>query len=232
MSPADQPLEDPEVEHQEIEDPELEQQVLRAAEEAFATVMHGVREQVESMPPDLEPADALRWAGDRVTELLTSLADLPLERALGLVADRGPGVSAAEAGASSAGATGAGDGQAGEPIVGRGTPGGTLEVRVWVHPTGVQPRPAGHSAAASDSEAPSTPGLRFLLTDLVAATGKLIVGATATFAPAELVLPVPAGSSTLLRIPVPEATSPGTFHGHVLAQGAAGAAVPITVVVA
>ena len=36
------------------------------------------------MPPELKPADAVRWIGDRVTELVAGFAELPLDRLVDL----------------------------------------------------------------------------------------------------------------------------------------------------
>lgn len=98
---------------------DLEDRILQAADEAFARVMTGVPEQVETMPPDLDLADALRWAGDRITELLASLSELPLEALLG------------EPGGAQA--------PTGEPLHVRASAGMMAETRVWVHPVGELP---------------------------------------------------------------------------------------------
>ena len=181
------------------EDPGPEASVLRAAEEAFARVMAGVPEQVETMPPDLDLADAIRWAGDRVTELLASLSELPLEAMLGLEEPAPPPTDEPSA--------------AGEPIHTQATAGTMAEARVWVHPVG--------------ELLPGT--LHFLLSDLVTAGGDSIPGSLARFVPEQLSTPVPAGAATLLRLPVPADAAPGQYHGHVFAHGTCGAAVPITV---
>ena len=99
----------------------LEQAVLAAAEQAFSRVMTGVPDQVETMPPELETADALRWAGDRVTELLAGFAELPLDRLIGLAA---PGTADPS------------PGPVGEPLKVRGIRGSTAQLRVWVHAVG------------------------------------------------------------------------------------------------
>lgn len=95
--------------------------VLRSADEAFDRVMTGVDHPLETMPPDLEPADAIRWAGDRVTELLAGVAALPLDRLLGPsggAEDRSP---------------------VGEPVTAHAARGGVAEVRIWVHQIGPVP---------------------------------------------------------------------------------------------
>lgn len=172
--------------------------VLRSAEEAFSRVTSGVREQVETMPPDLEPADALRWAGDRVTELLAGLADLPLDRLLGR-----PEPPATESAPR------------GDPIVVCGARGSVVEARVWVHPIGRLPATT----------------LRFALSDLVGPDGTAWAAAEAVFAPAELALPGLAAPSTVLRLRLPDLAAPGEHHGLIIGRGAAGAVVPITLVI-
>ena len=188
-------------------DPDLETRVLRAAEEAFAKVMAGVPEQLETMPPDLDADDAIRWAGDRVTELLANLAELPLESLLGpaeqAVEDPVPdGFSATDSRPPT-----------GVPLSVRASAGEVTEARVWVHPVG--------DLGPGD--------LHFLLSDLVAPSGESISGELAGFAPAHLTTPLRAGAATLLQLEVPPGTARGSYHGHVLARGAADAAVPITV---
>jgi len=98
----------------------LEDRVLQAAEEAFARVMAGVPEQLATMPPDLDLADAIRWAGDRVTELLAGLSELPLESLLGLDHESGATTPMPD----------------GEPVRVQATAGTVAEARVWVHPVG------------------------------------------------------------------------------------------------
>jgi hypothetical protein len=190
--------------------PDLADDVLRSAEEAFVRVMSGVAEQVETMPPDLEAADALRWAGDRVTELLAGLAELPLDRVLGLA---GPSVGGSDhdrhRGAPATPML------RGEPLVLRAARGAVAETRVWVHLIGQPP-------AAT---------LRFALSDLVGPDGDPWVDGEAVFEPAELVLPTCTAASTLLRLTIPDAASLGEHHGLIIGRGVAGAVVPITVVI-
>lgn len=99
----------------------LSDDVLRCADEAFDRVMAGVPEQLETMPPELAPADALRWAGDRVTELLAGLAELPLDRWL-----EAPDSTEQQP-------------TTGEPVTVRARRGEVAEVRIWVHLVGQVP---------------------------------------------------------------------------------------------
>lgn len=180
----------------------FEQRVLRTAEQAFARVMRGVDEQVERMPPDLEPADALRWAGDRMTELLADFAELPLDRMLGLAAP--------------AAATGTdAPPPRGEPVVVRAVHGSVAEARVWVHVVGEL----------------SATTLRFALSDLVGPDGDPWSSPGAGFTPAEISLPTTVGSATLLSLPIPDDATPGDHHGLVIGRGVTGAVVPVTVVI-
>ena len=194
-----------------------EADVLAAAEEAFTRVMRGAADPVELMPPDLEPADALRWTGDRVTELLAELAELPLNRILGLT----PDATGADGGLRS-GPAGQDDPAAGgspprgEPVVLRGTPGSVVEARIWVHLIGAPP--AGN--------------LRFALGGLVGPDGDPCPVVEVLFAPAELAVPTPVGASTLLRLRIPAGAAPGSHHGLVVGRGVAAAVLPITVEVA
>lgn len=187
-------------------DPAPAERVLALADIAFARVMAGAAEDVDRLPPDLQPADALRWAGDRVTELLAGFAELPLERLLGLDDDHG---AAADPTAEPHRAP------AGEPLVVHASSGSVAEVRIWVHLVG----PVGPAS------------LRFVLTDLIPAAGEALAGGLAVFAPATLSLPTGVGPSTLLRLPIPLGTAAGDYHGHVLGRGVTGAVVPLTVVV-
>ena len=111
----------------------LADDVLRAADDAFDRVMAGVPEQLETMPPNLEPADALRWAGDRVTELIAGLAELPLDRLAGPTEQPPP---------------------AGEPLTVHARRGSVAEVRIWVHLVGPVP-PATMRFALSELMGPS-----------------------------------------------------------------------------
>ncbi len=101
----------------------------RIAGLAFDKVMSGVPPQREELPPELEPADAVRWVGDRVTELVAGFAELPLDRLLGLA---GPAGAAPAPPAN-------GDQHAvprGEPLAVTAPAGGLGEVRIWIHPLG------------------------------------------------------------------------------------------------
>jgi hypothetical protein len=191
-------------------DGHLSEDLLRSAEEAFARVMSGVAEQVETMPPDLEAADALRWAGDRTTEMLAGLAELPLDRLLGLADrsvdgrdhDNDPGVSDRAA-------------PRGEPLVVRAARGSVAETRVWVHLIGQPPATT----------------LRFSLSDLVGPEGNAWAGNEVVFTPAAIVLPAPTAASVLLRLTIPDGVPPGEHHGLIIGRGVTGAVVPITVVI-
>lgn len=179
----------------------------RIAGLAFDKVMSGVPPQREELPPELEPADAVRWVGDRVTELVAGFAELPLDRLLGL---------AAPAGAAPAPAT-SGDPNAvprGEPLVVTAPAGGLGEVRIWIHVLG-------------DLD-PGT--LRFRLGDLQPGIGEPLPGGAAVFAPPEVTVSG-AVTSTLLRVPIPPGTGPGRYDGLVLAYGVVDAVLPVTVVV-
>lgn len=196
----------------------LAESVLRSAEEAFARVMNGVPEQVETMPPDLAPADALRWAGDRVTEMLAGLAELPLDRLADLALDRPVGRSNRSDGpdrSELSDRSGAEPVPQGEPIVVRAARGSSVEARIWAHPIGRL----------------TAPTLRFALGDLVGPDGTAWRGGGAVFTPAELVLSGPAAASTVLRLEVPDQAALGEHHGLIIGFGAAGAVLPITVVV-
>ncbi len=194
---------------------DLEQSVLAAAEQAFARVMTGVPDQVETMPPELEVADVLRWAGDRLTELLAGFAELPLDRLVGL-ADRGATESDHDHGHHRARAAAEViPGPVGEPLSVRGVRGSTAQVRVWLHTVGEVAQVRLHIVLAS----------------LVAPDGAVWPGPDAIFEPAELTVPAPVGASTLLTLRIPANTLSGSHHGLVIARGVAGAVVPITVVV-
>lgn len=177
-------------------------EVIAAADEALSRVMRGVQEQVERMPPDLEPADALRWAGDRVTELLAGFAELPLDSLLG--------VATPSAAAPAEAAT-----PTGEPLTVRAAAGALIEVRVWVHPVGDE----------------LTGLLHFRLGELSGPDGLTWTDDEAGFTPAACVLPVSRPWSTVLRCRVPVEAARGQHHGLVVARGAADAVVPITVVI-
>lgn len=187
-------------------------QVHRAAEEAFARVMTGVDEQVARLPPGLELSDALRWLGDRVSELVAGFAELPLDRLAGL------GVPGAEHPDRDHHQHPAADGATappGEPIIVRAARGSTAEVRVWVHLVGAVP-------AAT---------LRLGLSDLLRPDGTTWLRPAADLAPAQIALPGDGSTSAVLRLPIPADAVPGAHHGLVVGHGVAGAAVPITVVI-
>ena len=180
------------------------EEALRLAGVAYERVMSGVDPRLDTMPPELEPADAVRWMGDRVTELVAGFAELPLDRLVDLGAPTRP--------------SGRPSGEPeppGEPLTITSPRGGLGEVRIWVHPIGEL-----------------TPGtLGFRLTDLQPGTGEALPGGTAVFAPAEIGLPLTAAASVVLRYPIPVGAVPGRYHGLVLAGGVTDAVVPITVVV-
>lgn len=178
----------------------------RIADHAFDAVMSGVPQQLESMPPELEPADAVRWVGDRITELVAGFAELPLDRLVGLggPTDADPGPSPQPPAAPR-----------GEPLTLTAPPGGLGEVRIWVHPLGEL----------------ETGPLRFRLGDLQPSGGDALPGDLAVFTPPEVTVHG-AVTSSLLRFPVPTGTRPGRYDGVVLAYGVADAVLPVTLVVA
>lgn len=193
---------------------EFERATLAAAEQAFARVMTGVPDQVETMPPELEAADALRWTGDRVTELLAGFAELPLDRLAGL-ATPGTADHSHDHGRATTTADTSGPGPVGEPLSIRGVPGSTAQLRVWVHSVG--------------DVAPAQ--VRFELATMVAPDGTPWTGPDATFEPAELAVPAPVGATTLLSLAIPGDAGPGSHHGLVIGCGVVGAVVPISVVI-
>jgi hypothetical protein len=154
------------------------------------------------MPPELTPADAVRWIGDRVTEMVAGFAELPLDRLVDLVP---PTPLAGDQASDPA--------PRGEPVAVASPRGGLAEVRIWIHPIGELRGGV----------------LRFRLTDLEPSTGDALPGGTAVFVPAEIDVPVGGASSVLLRYPIPPGAIPGPYNGLVLAGGAADAVVPITV---
>jgi hypothetical protein len=164
---------------------------------------------VESLPPGFEPADAIRWAGDRVTELLAGLAELPLDRLVDVVPP------AATTGEQAQDPSSTQSVPTGEPITVRAAPGTQVEVRIWVHPVGRVP----------------VSTMRFVLTDLVGPTGPPLPGDSAEFVPAELTVPSPVGTSVLLRLAIPEQTTRGGHVGLVVGRGVTGATLPLTVLV-
>jgi hypothetical protein len=179
----------------------------RLAGLAFDTVMSGVPPQREELPPELEPADAVRWVGDRVTELVAGFAELPLDRLLGLAVPTGatPAASATEDPAAV---------PRGEPLSVTAPVGGLGEVRIWIHPLGDL----------------ATGTLGFRLGDLHPGVGEPLAGGAAVFAPAEVTVSG-AVTSILLRVPIPPGTRRGRYDGLVLAYGVVDAVLPITVVV-
>ena len=187
-----------------VDDTAFADEALRLAGVAYDRVMSGADPELDTMPADLKPADAVRWIGDRVTELVAGFAELPLDR---LVDQAAP--APASGGPASAAEP------RGEPLTMRSPRGGLGEVRIWIHPVGEL----------------ATGTLRFRLTDLQPGTGDALPGGTAVFAPAEIGLPLKAAESVLLRYPIPAGATPGGYHGLVLAGGVADAFVPITVVI-
>jgi len=185
-----------------VDDTAFADEALRLAGVAYDRVMSGADPELDTMPADLKPADAVRWIGDRVTELVAGFAELPLDR---LVDQAAP--APASGGPASAAEP------RGEPLTMRSPRGGLGEVRIWIHPIG----------ELGDGM------LRFRLTDLQPGTGEALPGGTAAFLPAEMAVPAAGPSSVLLRYPISTGTLPGRYHGLVLAGGATDAVVPITV---
>jgi hypothetical protein len=186
-----------------VADPAFTAEVLRVAGLAYDRVMSGADPRLDTMPPELEPADAVRWVGDRVTELVAGFAELPLDR----LVDLGTPTPVADHGGDRA--------PHGEPLTMTAGRGGLAEVRLWIHPVG----------ELGDGR------LRFRLTDLESGAGDSLPGGTGVFTPAEIGVPLPAASSVGLRYPIPVGAAPGRYHGLVLAGGATDAVVPITVVI-
>jgi hypothetical protein len=187
-----------------VDDTAFAEEALHLAGLAFDRVMSGVDPPLDTMPPELKPVDAVRWIGDRVTELVAGFAELPLER----LVDLGPGSPPSEPPVSE-------PVPRGEPLTMTASRGGLGEVRIWLHPIGEL----------------TTGTLRFRVTDLLPATGEALSGGAAVFAPAEVGLPLGAASSVVLRYPIPVETAPGRYHGMVLAGGVTDAVVPVTVVI-
>jgi len=180
------------------------EEALRLAGLAYDRVMSGADPGLDIMPPELKPADAVRWIGDRVTELVAGFAELPLDRLVDLGAPTPPPVRPVNAPEAR-----------GEPLAMASPRGGVGEVRIWIHPIGDL----------------ATGTLQFRLTDLQPGTGEALPGGTAVFAPDEISLPLTAAASVLLRYPVPAGAVPGGYHGLVLASGGTDAVVPITVMI-
>ncbi len=184
------------------------EEALRLAGLAYERVVSGVDPHLDALPPELTPADAVRWIGDRVTELVAGFAELPLDRLVDL------GQQAPPAGDPESEPAPRGEpAPQGEPLTVTSRPGGVAEVRIWIHPIG----------ELGDGM------LRFRLTDLQPGTGEALPGGTAAFLPAEMAVPAAGPSSVLLRYPISTGTLPGRYHGLVLAGGATDAVVPITV---
>ena len=179
------------------------EEALRVAGLAYDRVMSGADRQLDTMPPELKPADAVRWIGDRVTELVAGFAELPLDR----LVDLGPTTPTRDHESNPT--------PRGEPLSMVAPGGGFGEVRIWIHPIGE----------------PAAGTLRFRLSDLQPGTGETLPGGTAVFAPAEIAVPLGAPASVLLRYPVPAGTTPDRYHGLVLASGGTDAVVPIMVVI-
>jgi hypothetical protein len=186
-----------------VDDAAFADEALHLAGLAFDRVMSGVDPPLDTMPPELTPADAVRWIGDRVTELVAGFAELPLDRLVGLGPESSSEPPAGEAESR------------GEPLTMTATRGGLGEVRIWLHPIGEL----------------TTGTLRFRVTDLLPTTGEALPGGAAVFAPPEVSLPLGAAASVLLRYPIPAGAAPGRYHGLVLAGGATDAVVPVTAVI-
>ena len=145
-----------------VDDPAFTEEALRVAGLAYDRVMSGADPQLDTMPPELKPADAVRWVGDRVTELVAGFAELPLDR----LVDLGTPTPVADHGGDPA--------PQGEPLTMTSERGGLAEVRIWIHPIG----------ELGDGR------LRFRLTDLQSGTGDALPGGTAVFTPAEIDVPL------------------------------------------
>ncbi|HEY5784722.1 MAG TPA: hypothetical protein VIT65_08090 [Microlunatus sp.] len=180
------------------------EEALRVAGLAYDQVVSGVDPQREAVPTQLKPADAVRWIGDRVTELVAGFAELPLDQLVDL---GGPNAAGHDHESEPT--------PRGEPLTMIAPRGGLAEVRIWIHPIG-------------DLTAGT---LRFRLSDLQPGTGTTLPGGSAVFVPAEIDVPLGAAASVLLRYPVPAGSTPDRYHGLVLAGGGTDAVVPITLAV-
>ena len=189
-----------------VDDAGFAAEALRVADLAYDRVMAGIDPRLEAMPTALEPADAVRWIGDRVTELVAGFAELPLDR----LVDLGATPPDADHHASEHGGA-----PQGEPLTLTSVRGGVGEVRIWLHPVGEL----------------QTGTLTLRLGDLQPGAGEGLPGGTAVFVPPAIPLPFGASTSVLLRYPIPSDAVPGRYHGLVLAGGGVDAVLPITVVV-
>ncbi len=191
-----------------VDDAAFAAEALRVADLAYDRVMAGIDPRLDAMPTALEPADAVRWIGDRVTELVAGFAELPLDRLVDL--------GATPPDADHRAAEQHGGAPLGEPLTLTSARGGVGEVRIWLHPLGELP----------------TGTLTLRLGDLQPGAGEGLPGGTAVFVPPAIPLPVGAATSVLLRYPIPSDAVPGRYHGLVLAGGGGiDAVLPITVVV-
>ena len=68
----------------DVDDVAFTEEALRVAGLAYDRVMSGAEPPLDAMPPELKPADAVRWIGDRMTELVAGFAELPLDRLVDL----------------------------------------------------------------------------------------------------------------------------------------------------
>lgn len=188
--------------------------VLACADLAFERVMASVSDRPAALPPDLEPADALRWVTDRVTEAVAGFAELPLHRLLDLGGpDRGgPGPAV----------------PTGEAVRLAAAPGSVAQARIWVHV--VDPGPPTKEVPTSAADRPGQ-RLTFALTELRGNGADPLTADGTSFEPPYLELPTAPGTSTLLRYRVPAGTDPGAYHGVVVGHGLADATVVVTLVV-
>jgi hypothetical protein len=98
-------------------------------------------------------------------------------------------------------------GYAGSPVELAGAPGTDARAPVWIHNSTDEP----------------VNGLALRMTGLTADDGAAIDASTGTFSPSKLDVPAGASGCSQLAVGIPPTAAPGTYHGHVLATGLAGA---------
>jgi hypothetical protein len=74
-------------------------------------------------------------------------------------------------------------------------------------------------------------GAALRITDLTAADGARIAAAAAAFSPGALDVPAAESRRARLSVAVPRSSASGTYHGHVLVAGLAGASLPVRLAV-
>ena len=169
-----------------------------AAARVFDALMSSVPRPARNTAEDRLGVEAASWAADRLTEVLTLLADAPAD-----LLGHGRKDMERSSGHHPVGTLTA----RGEPVRLSGPPGGEARTLVWVHSLG---------AVEPDS-------LILSVTALVPAVGEPgspVPGSSARFEPAEV--QVGDGwprSSSLLRLPIPADAAPGAYQGLVVGRG-------------